>query len=220
MPVPTSQIPPEMQQLHMPPQQLNLHTQMLYRQGQTQGGGMGVNVAPTLMNPYPRNSPVPMYPPQMAPRKTEEPPLSVSPTPGQQAQQGNQVVQLGHGARIIHHPSMTDSTVPSVVTPDVRHWKHDGKNAAEDRVQLPRQYARGSSKRKPCNCKQSRCLKLYCECFAAGQTCQSCNCVNCANNTDNEVIRQEAIRSTLKRSPPSQKMNKVRRRPSCARRRS
>lgn len=27
-------------------------------------------------------------------------------------------------------------------------------------------------RRKPCNCKNSRCLKLYCECFAAGVYCE------------------------------------------------
>jgi hypothetical protein len=28
------------------------------------------------------------------------------------------------------------------------------------------------ARRKPCNCKNSRCLKLYCECFAAGVYCE------------------------------------------------
>jgi len=39
-------------------------------------------------------------------------------------------------------------------------------------------------KRNPCNCKRSKCLKLYCECFAAELFCDGCNCVNC-NNTEN-----------------------------------
>lgn len=34
---------------------------------------------------------------------------------------------------------------------------------------------------KPCNCKRSRCLKLYCECFAAGVFCNQCNCCHCLN---------------------------------------
>lgn len=34
---------------------------------------------------------------------------------------------------------------------------------------------------KPCNCKRSRCLKLYCECFAAGVFCKQCNCCHCLN---------------------------------------
>ena len=35
---------------------------------------------------------------------------------------------------------------------------------------------KSSSGCKRCNCKKSRCLKLYCECFAAGIFCDNCNC--------------------------------------------
>ncbi|XP_059642880.1 protein tesmin/TSO1-like CXC 5 isoform X2 [Cornus florida] len=52
-----------------------------------------------------------------------------------------------------------------------------------------------------CKCKQSRCLKLYCECFASGTYCNSCNCVNCQNNLENEAVRREAVESTLARKP-------------------
>ena len=38
-----------------------------------------------------------------------------------------------------------------------------------------------ASKRKPCNCKKSKCLKLYCECFAAELYCEGCNCSECNN---------------------------------------
>ena len=45
-----------------------------------------------------------------------------------------------------------------------------------------------SQSRRCCNCKQSRCIKLYCECFAAGVYCnQTCNCVDCWNNPKFEV---------------------------------
>lgn len=34
----------------------------------------------------------------------------------------------------------------------------------------------------PCKCKNSFCLKKYCECFAAGRQCESsCKCINCKN---------------------------------------
>lgn len=161
-----------------------------------------------------RSSPVQVYGGPLTARKPDDPPMSLSPTPAalhssQGVPPAPPVVHLPHGARIIHHSAGIESTTPSVVTPDVRYWKHDTGKVTEERVTLPRQYARGGTKRKPCNCKQSRCLKLYCECFAAGQVCQSCNCVNCANNPENDVLRQDAIRSTMKRSPPSQKINKV-----------
>ncbi|KDP34194.1 hypothetical protein JCGZ_07765 [Jatropha curcas] len=56
-------------------------------------------------------------------------------------------------------------------------------------------------KAKQCNCKNSRCLKLYCECFAAGIHCNGCNCINCYNNVENEAARQEAVGATLERNP-------------------
>ncbi|MBA0766712.1 hypothetical protein Gotri_015730 [Gossypium trilobum] len=42
---------------------------------------------------------------------------------------------------------------------------------------------------KHCNCRRSRCLKLYCECFAAGIYCEDCcACENCLNKPDYEDI--------------------------------
>lgn len=55
--------------------------------------------------------------------------------------------------------------------------------------------------RKRCNCKNSRCLKLYCECFSAGRYCDGCNCNNCFNNMEHEEVRQDAIEATLERNP-------------------
>ncbi|XP_061950490.1 protein tesmin/TSO1-like CXC 5 [Populus nigra] len=56
-------------------------------------------------------------------------------------------------------------------------------------------------KQRQCNCKHSRCLKLYCECFASGTYCDGCNCVNCYNNVENEAARREAVEATLERNP-------------------
>ncbi|KAK7369933.1 hypothetical protein VNO80_11981 [Phaseolus coccineus] len=56
-------------------------------------------------------------------------------------------------------------------------------------------------KQKQCNCKHSKCLKLYCECFASGIYCDGCNCVNCYNNVENEAARREAVEATLERNP-------------------
>ena len=52
-----------------------------------------------------------------------------------------------------------------------------------------------------CNCKNSKCLKLYCECFAAGQYCDECNCKHCHNNIQHEAERKQAIEVTLERNP-------------------
>ncbi|XP_070305659.1 protein lin-54 homolog isoform X2 [Salvelinus sp. IW2-2015] len=55
--------------------------------------------------------------------------------------------------------------------------------------------------RKPCNCTKSQCLKLYCDCFANGEFCQSCNCTNCFNNLEHETDRAKAIKACLDRNP-------------------
>ena len=44
-------------------------------------------------------------------------------------------------------------------------------------------------KSKQCNCKNSRCIKLYCECSASGTYCDGCNCLNCCNNVENDAVR-------------------------------
>mmetsp|Transcript_21721 Transcript_21721/g.45253 ORF Transcript_21721/g.45253 Transcript_21721/m.45253 type:complete len:752 (+) Transcript_21721:203-2458(+) len=47
-----------------------------------------------------------------------------------------------------------------------------------------------------CNCKKSKCLKLYCECFTALEYCDGCNCIECRNTTEHESLRMEAIKAT------------------------
>ena len=64
--------------------------------------------------------------------------------------------------------------------------------------------AKASSAKKKvcCNCKKSRCLKLYCDCFARGKGCtKDCNCMSCLNNEDNAEERKSAMMSTLERNP-------------------
>ncbi|GMG99066.1 hypothetical protein Nepgr_000906 [Nepenthes gracilis] len=56
-------------------------------------------------------------------------------------------------------------------------------------------------KPKRCNCKNSKCLKLYCECFASGIYCDGCNCTNCHNNVENEDARKDAVELILDRNP-------------------
>ncbi|XP_066370068.1 protein tesmin/TSO1-like CXC 5 isoform X1 [Miscanthus floridulus] len=58
-----------------------------------------------------------------------------------------------------------------------------------------------TKKKKHCNCKNSQCLKLYCECFAAGDYCDGCNCKQCGNTVENEKGRQDAINNTKLRNP-------------------
>lgn len=57
------------------------------------------------------------------------------------------------------------------------------------------------SKNSPCNCKKSKCLKLYCECFAAEKFCSGCNCLDCWNTPKHEEFRNEQIRITKLKNP-------------------
>lgn len=55
---------------------------------------------------------------------------------------------------------------------------------------------------KACNCKKTKCLKLYCECFSSGEVCGThCNCTECCNTQNYSKIRSEAIESILSKQP-------------------
>ena len=59
---------------------------------------------------------------------------------------------------------------------------------------------------KSCNCKYSKCLKLYCECFSSGDYCVDCNCTNFHNNPEHEVkfiqeTRNKKVKTILSRDP-------------------
>jgi len=54
---------------------------------------------------------------------------------------------------------------------------------------------------KKCNCAKSKCLKLYCECFAAGLYCRNCNCQNCMNVVENEAVVRETRAQIESRNP-------------------
>ncbi len=54
---------------------------------------------------------------------------------------------------------------------------------------------------KCCHCRKSRCLQLYCECFAADNCCRNCKCMNCLNNTKHEDERKAAKQSIAAKNP-------------------
>jgi len=74
--------------------------------------------------------------------------------------------------------------------------------------QLPRRVAGGLfdtfEMTKQCNCRQSSCLKLYCECFSSGIYCSVfCTCDPCKNNDSspaNEESRSKAILRTIEKN--------------------
>ena len=53
-----------------------------------------------------------------------------------------------------------------------------------------------------CKCRKSKCLKLYCNCFASKQFCHStCRCIDCANNEENKGLKEAATLAILERNP-------------------
>lgn len=53
-----------------------------------------------------------------------------------------------------------------------------------------------------CHCNRSKCLKLYCECFARGDHCSpECACNNCCNSNGHQDDILAAIQEIKKRDP-------------------
>ncbi|GAB4839228.1 hypothetical protein Ancab_028756 [Ancistrocladus abbreviatus] len=124
-----------------------------------------------------------------------EQPKSQSQTQALPLTQPQPQLQTQTQTRNQNQPSMP----PQTAHPAVRIAKPESPRA---RAQPNVEAEDGTPKRqKHCNCKHSRCLKLYCECFASGIYCDGCNCVNCCNNVENEAARREAVEATLERNP-------------------
>jgi len=56
-------------------------------------------------------------------------------------------------------------------------------------------------KKMSCSCSKTKCLKLYCECFNAGNYCFDCKCTSCHNTADYESEREKARKHILERNP-------------------
>lgn len=70
----------------------------------------------------------------------------------------------------------------------------------------PDLFAKAPSTSKPCKCANSKCLKLYCECFRGGFLCDSnlCRCKECRNDAENNTrrgLREYAILKIIAKRP-------------------
>lgn len=102
----------------------------------------------------------------------------------------------GIGSRYLEESPEKSASVPTSVP-----MSFPGISQVPARRRADPAYQRASREVKKCNCKNSRCLKLYCECFASGRYCDGCNCNNCHNNKDHESLRQTAVVAILERNP-------------------
>lgn len=76
-------------------------------------------------------------------------------------------------------PSFYSTLTSNCQQPVMQHYKNEG----EDKKQSP-----PKTSTTICNCKNSKCLKLYCVCFASEALCNSnCKCLNCENNAENHI---------------------------------
>lgn len=60
----------------------------------------------------------------------------------------------------------------------------------------------GEEEHKGCNCRSSKCSKMYCECFANNRYCTAaCRCMGCENDTEHEIELSRARQSIKRRNP-------------------
>ena len=57
--------------------------------------------------------------------------------------------------------------------------------------------ATSPAKRQTCNCKKTKCLKMYCECFANKLFCEGCKCQDCHNNKQFEALRDKTLKEAI-----------------------
>ena len=81
---------------------------------------------------------------------------------------------------------------------------HNNKDSEKPQVEFQKFIKPNITKKKTrhCNCKNSKCLKLYCECLAYGEYCDdSCNCCDCHNNVTKEEVRSYALSLIMEKKP-------------------
>ena len=79
---------------------------------------------------------------------------------------------------------------------------HDFKQSSLYKENRYDKYDKDESFNIGCTCKKSKCLKLYCQCFASKSMCEErCRCLDCKNDSNNIKARSDAIQTILLRNP-------------------
>mmetsp|Transcript_547 Transcript_547/g.1400 ORF Transcript_547/g.1400 Transcript_547/m.1400 type:complete len:800 (-) Transcript_547:483-2882(-) len=93
---------------------------------------------------------------------------------------------------------------PHISNVPIIHHRHMVHSSSRHHPQLRQHHSatNNSDSNSGCNCRKSRCLKLYCQCFAQSTTCSpDCHCQDC-NNTPNHAKEISFARETvLERNP-------------------
>ena len=98
-------------------------------------------------------------------------------------------------------PANAAAKVVSPVTPGTQTAQGSAGKAAGGATTAGKR-RRSSCAGERCNCKKSKCLKLYCECFAGGRFCSGdCMCKDCGNTPSNKKKVDETRRAIQSRDP-------------------
>jgi hypothetical protein len=107
----------------------------------------------------------------------QSPPMPVA----SRSRSSSGIASVGHESDVVNL-SMAASTLASIASPPSS--KAHGSSNIVHSSGLPKGPSSSVSaayKNIQCNCKKSRCLKLYCDCFRMDKYCDGCNCNDCAN---------------------------------------
>ena len=96
--------------------------------------------------------------------------------PANLANSTNRPPPANYAANFVGSTATPTSPSPSVPDPNWDGW-NQGPNPADALSTVSTM-----SSINKCACKKSRCLKMYCVCFARGALCDACPCENCHNN--------------------------------------
>eukprot|EP00826_Nyctotherus_ovalis_P029599 TRINITY_DN2343_c0_g1_i3.p1 TRINITY_DN2343_c0_g1~~TRINITY_DN2343_c0_g1_i3.p1 ORF type:complete len:318 (-),score=69.69 TRINITY_DN2343_c0_g1_i3:72-1025(-) len=104
--------------------------------------------------------------------------------------------------------SFTPDSSPDLPQPSYRsakisigHFNSINMKVADSQELRKRLGSASKSPSKYCNCQKSKCLKLYCECFASRGYCQGCSCVDCHNLKEFEAERANVWEKAIERNP-------------------